>query len=640
MDENTIFRKNMAALEQRYPELAAQVKNGTVDAGRYRVTEARNGEPNVTISGESDAMMLYDNDSPFNYCRAYFEEMNMKYAPVVVFLGFGLGYHLYLFLKVYANGLGTKKILVYERDISLFRLALQMVDMEEFIRHPDIHFFVGDEPEGSFVTIRREILATGDHIYMRSIKVIPLPSHIALDPEYCTRAVKTVKNASCQMVTTAGNDPMDTLLGMENILGNLENIVSNPGINLLYDTFKGMPAVTVASGPSLNKNMHLLRELRDRALIICCDASLQPLMNRGIRPHIVVTMERTDGTNFFYENIPDFEGMYLAFCPLVRPLTFDSFKGRKIIVHRTFLQFDWLHHDKGQLLVGPSVANMAFTVAQKLGCDPIILTGQDLALAEDGDTHVQEMPFGECDDYYHKDILEVEGNDGRPVKTSKTWFHFRKAIEEDVNYYPGRCINATEGGARIRGTEIMPLREAIDRYCQKKIYPEAIIEKTLEGFGRGLDTRKELETFLSRLGETRTGLEELLEEYMAYGSEIRAVHKEMIHPFIYEGAEIDSGPLTRLVEKVPDIVESRKKNQSVYELAGQTLQPPLLWFYNKMNSLPEIYTDDACLRSAQVLAIKDVIGTVGQLLVSTLDLVAASEERLAKRLGDGDTAAV
>lgn len=638
MAENKFFKKNMAVLEQKYPDLAIKIKNESVNINKYKAIKSNNGEPNVAISRDSDFMMLYDNDNPFNYCKAYFEGLNIKYAPIVVFLGFGLGYHLYMFLRHYANRLGSKKILIYEEDISLFRMALEMVDMVEFIEHPDIYFFIGDDPENSLYQIRREILAKGHHIYMRSTKIIPLPSHISLNPEYYMRAVNTAKNASCQMMATAGNDPMDTLLGMENILGNLENIVSNPGINLLYDKFKGIPAVTVASGPSLNKNMHLLREIRDRALIVCCDASLLPLINRGIRPHIVVTMERTDGTEFFYEDVPDFEGIYLAFCPLVRPRTFDSFKGKKIITHRTFLQFDWLQHDKGQLLVGPSVANMAFTVAQKLGCDPIILTGQDLALAGDGDTHVKEMPFGELDEYYHKDILEVEGNDGKPVKTSKTWFVFRKAIEEDVSYYPGLCINATEGGAKIRGTKIMRLEEAIEKYCQKKIYPESLIEKNLEGFDKNLNTRKELEKFLSRLGETRKGIEKLLEEYIEYSKELRAVHKNIINPFIYEGAKINSAALIKIIEKVTNILELIKNIQNVYEMAGQAFQPPLLWFYNKMNSFPEIYSDEECLRAAQVLSIKDIIGTLGQLLVSTLDLVVKSEKKLAEQLGSGHVA--
>ncbi|TSA52862.1 MAG: DUF115 domain-containing protein, partial [Planctomycetaceae bacterium] len=231
MDENKIFKKNMAALEQKYPELAIEIKNETIDTDRYKTTKSHNGEPNVMISRESDVLMLYDNDNPFNYCKAYFEELNIKYAPIVVFLGFGLGYHLYMFSKIYANGLGSKKILIFEEDISLFRLALEMVDMEEFIKHPDIYFFIGNEPEKSFFKIRREILAMDNHIYMRSFKIVPLPSHISLNPEYYTKVVNTVKNASCQMMITAGNDPMDSLLGMENILGNLENIVSNPGIN-------------------------------------------------------------------------------------------------------------------------------------------------------------------------------------------------------------------------------------------------------------------------------------------------------------------------------------------------------------------------------------------------------------------------
>ncbi|MCG6533592.1 MAG: DUF115 domain-containing protein [Syntrophales bacterium LBB04] len=417
------------------------------------------------------------------------------------------------------------------------------------------------------------------------------------------------------------------------MLSNIKPIVSNPGINQLRNKFQGRPAVTVASGPSLEKNMHLLRDLRDRALIISVDSSFLPLLKRGIRPHIVASLERTAGTGKFYENTADVDGIYLAFCPLVQPDVYDSFQGKKIIVFRPFSHFNWFHLDKGTITIGPAVSNMAFSIAEYLGCNPIIMIGQDLAFAEDGDTHVEGMRFGERDEFYYRSsVIEVEGNNGRPVKTSRTWEIFKAAHEEDISYYKGLCINATEGGAKIKGAQAMAFTEAIKKYCRDDFSPEMIIANSLSNFEQDLNIHRDLKNLQARCMETRNTLEKTLKTLLEYRQEILEVQNNMVRPFMYEGRDVDSAYLLSVAQRFLDMAEAFLKDQDIYDIMSHTIQPLLLWFTNKINYTREIYSHDDCLHSAQILMIKDALGVIGQLFVSTIDSLERAENMIIAEL--------
>ncbi|MFZ5994622.1 MAG: motility associated factor glycosyltransferase family protein [Thermodesulfobacteriota bacterium] len=631
MHNTSPFEKNMTELAKRYPVLAERVKETGRNEAKYKVIGSKTGEPNVVVARDTDFLALYDRDKPAELCKDYLDRLNIRYAPIVIFLGLGLGYHARLFMRYYGESCDTKKIIIFEEDIALFRMTLEIIDLTYLISHPDIYLFVAEEPSEAAMQIRTKNLIRHDfNSYMRSIKVIPIPSSITLSRDYYFNVLDRVKQATRQQMVLAGNDPIDSFMGLENMLFNLKNIISTPGINLLYNKFKGRPAVTVASGPSLNKNMHLLKELSDRSLIVCCDASFLPLMKRNIRPHIVVSMERTDGTEIFYENVPDFEGIHLAFCPLVKPRTFDSFRGKKIIVNRPFSHFEWLHLDRGMLSFGPSVGNMAYKVAEVLGCDPIIMIGQDLAFAEDGDTHVKGMPFGERDDYYHGNVIEVEGNNGRTIKTCRAWDVFRQYFEEDIQKYPGLCINATEGGARIRGTKVMTFQEAIEAHCRDRFQPEAIIDETLSNFDKDLDVQKEYAAILSRIHATRESLQNLIGRFKDFHDETRTVQRDIVHPFIYNGKKPDSEIMRGIATKFLETLDIYLKDKNIQDIMLHTLQPQLLWFANKFNFLSEIYSDEDCLFSSQILMIKEWLGVIGQLFVSTEDVMGEAEEKFIK----------
>lgn len=627
MHNGSPLQKNMAELDKRYPVLAEKVRNTSLDESKYKIIGSKAGEPNVLLVRETDFLLLYDRDNPSASCKTYLNGLNIRHAPIVLFLGLGLGYHARLYMSNYGNSYDTKKIIILEEDISLFRTTLEIIDITSIISHPDIYLFVAEEPEEIAMQIRTKNLIQSDfNSYMRSIKVIPLPSHIILNREYYYKALDRIKQASRQQMVLAGNDPIDAFMGLENMLFNLKHIITTPGVNLLYNQFKGCPAISVASGPSLNKNIHLLNELHDRALIVCCDASFLPLMKRGIRPHIVVSMERTDGTELFYDNVPDFEGIHLAFCPIVKPRTFDSFGGEKFIVNRTFSHFEWLHIDEGMLSFGPSVGNMAYKIAEALGCDPIILIGQDLAFAEDGDTHVKGMPFGERDDYYHQSVIEVEGNNGSTITTCRAWDVFRKYFEEDIQKYPGLCINATEGGARIRGTKVMPFRKAIDAHCHARFQPAAVIADALSHFDEDLDVQQVYEATLSRIHATREALQYLIKRFKDFQEETRTVQRDILNPFIQNRDIPDREIMLGITAKFMETLEFYLEDKNIRDIMLHTIQPHLLWFANKFNFLSEIYSDENCLISSQIMMIKDWLGVVGQLYVSTETVLGEAEE--------------
>lgn len=177
----SVFDKNMEVLEKRYPDLAKRVR-ATKDNPSYKLIQTSKGQPNVLIKKGSDFFILYDNDDLMTYCDNYLEKLDLKYAPVVIFMGLGLGYHLDRYFKILGEKVGTRQIVVFEKDIELFRLALSVGDFAQIIAQPDIHFFVGESPEEIYVRLKTEILSNKETlIALKSLKVIPLLANILLE---------------------------------------------------------------------------------------------------------------------------------------------------------------------------------------------------------------------------------------------------------------------------------------------------------------------------------------------------------------------------------------------------------------------------------------------------------------------------
>jgi hypothetical protein len=116
------------------------------------------------------------------------------------------------------------------------------------------------------------------------------------------------------------------------------------------------------------------------------------------------------------------------------------------------------------------VAQLNLYAAILLGCSPIIFVGQDFAFSDDrshaeniilsGQQKVQKMLAAK------KELHYVPGTLGGTVATDRSFLSMKKTVEDTIRSNPNTYINATEGGAHIEGTRVMPLQEVLAEFCR------------------------------------------------------------------------------------------------------------------------------------------------------------------------------
>lgn len=233
------------------------------------------------------------------------------------------------------------------------------------------------------------------------------------------------------------------------------------------------PVVIVGAGPSLDKNIDILREYQGRALIICVESALNKVMRHGIVPDLNVAVDPSYELGKRYA----IEDERCKKIPLVTDVEcswtyIDQFTGRKFyFAYESEFYNHFLGANKTVYLgTGGSVSQNAFSIARYLNAKHIILIGQDLAYP-DNKIHADGVLQGEklITNGNNRKYFYVDGIDGKPVLTEKIMDIYRKWYEEvlflEKNWH---VIDATEGGAKIEGTDIMPLQMALEKYCPKE----------------------------------------------------------------------------------------------------------------------------------------------------------------------------
>jgi len=476
-----IKEKNWQTLKQRYPQIYERLLALPAQSDYAIVMSSKEGiVPNM--KNLKTGRLFYNPVNPMAEVHQDINNRKLKVAQFNVFLGAGMLYHVFALYDLVKVQGGSHFIV--EKNPDILRALMEVVDISAILTHPSVHFLVGEELPVVFTTINNVLTATDTKFYVKTVNFIEQAVAFSENKEYYLNVVRAAKDAIKEVLNFFGNDPHDSMIGIENTLLNIDEILNNPGINQLKDAFKGRPGIVVATGPSLNKNVELLRDVLDKAVVVGADASLRVLAKRGLKPHMVCSLERLTPTAKLFEELEQdaFEDVFFAATPVIHPQTYQNYKGKRIVVYRNFATFKWLDIEKGILNIGPSSGNMAFKILEYLGCDPIILIGQDLAFGEDGHTHATGSTFGEKEAhtaYTEPNYVLVEGNYSPQVRSSKVWNMFLNYYHKDVLNSKAKVINATEGGARIHGTEIMTFKEAIEKYVTESFDPLSAIKQTL-----------------------------------------------------------------------------------------------------------------------------------------------------------------
>ena len=277
-----------------------------------------------------------------------------------------------------------------------------------------------------------------------------------------------------------GNDAEDNLIAIRHNLTNLPALLSRIAFKdfLSAYRFAGKNALIVSTGPSLTKQLPLLKEVQENALIFAADSAYKILREAGINPDFVLSMERVHWTSEFFREDWGGESLFIL-SSLTHPKSVEFLEknGKNfMLVLRPFYFEKALNlDDYGYLGEGASVANMAYELAAALRFERIFFIGQDLAYDKTGLSHAREYFYlkdheGDFKQDAGKFLSPAYGGAG-VVESSLVWTLFRWGLERDIErakILGVQTFNATEGGARIKGTVEKPFSECCAEFLQKR----------------------------------------------------------------------------------------------------------------------------------------------------------------------------
>ncbi|MCB1155431.1 motility associated factor glycosyltransferase family protein, partial [bacterium] len=278
---------------------------------------------------------------------------------------------------------------------------------------------------------------------------------------------------------------------------NFDVFAAHPGVEVLRQEFIGVPWVVVAAGPSLDKNVRELARYRDRVAIISVGTALRKLVQHDIVPDIVVALESNDIRSQF-DGIDGLDRTFAALdlqChPALWHYPFKGIFGFSGAASSNLWFIRALQRVRSLIPAGGSVATASFSLTSIIGADPIILVGQDLAYSRDGAMHAAGIgsmgaedidPNSEDWDPQSAELRQkgfhwIEGYNGDQVLTQTNLRNYQIWYEQSVPVIKAlgrRAVNCTEGGARIRGFEQMPLAECLAELPTLEIDVRGRLEK-------------------------------------------------------------------------------------------------------------------------------------------------------------------
>ncbi|EAI6383732.1 motility associated factor glycosyltransferase family protein [Campylobacter coli] len=423
--------------------------------------------------------LLYQD--PIKELQTMLNTYNDKYLlyPVLYFYGFGNG----VLFKALLQNKNHQHIVVFEKDIEIIWIMFHILDFSNELQNSRLMVLNTNKLE---IQDYNELCSSKPFFQFSRIYFLELMSHYyeRFHEDILGLNKKLAENFKNSIVSH-GNDPLDALQGIEQFVYNLPQMITHPSYKELLSKRKGVSdtAIIVSTGPSLTKQLPLLKKYASKATIFCADSSYPILAKHGIKPDYVLSLERIPLTSEFFNN--DFgefdKDILFVLKSYVHPHTTKYLQknNRNFMLVSTYASFiQYLKLDYfGYFNMGKSVANMSYLLTEYLNYKNIILIGQDLAYAKDGFSHTKDYKnLDKHEGHFQRDKGKFQclayGGNGK-VESSEIWTMFRLIFENDINYFQKffniTTYNCTEGGARIEGTIEKPFLWACENLLDKDL---------------------------------------------------------------------------------------------------------------------------------------------------------------------------
>lgn len=462
----SFWDKNIEVIKEKDNDMFRKIQereNIEQDGSQFIMEQARDGSDILGILEEGRKVMLNSTYRPKDEAVKFAGKIELTENSITVLMGLGNG----IVVSEVLNKLNKEAMLfIYEPSVELFFFVMEHFDMTDILSDTRVRLFV----EG----IDEDILGNNLSFVLTNINVGVTvleahPKYKELFPQQYEKIKKVFKECRECALTNLQTVINRSRLMTENAIANVPYFLrSKLSTDYIGKFPEDMPAIIVAGGPSLDKNYEVLKQAKGKALIIAMDRTARFLLDRGIVPDMFCSLDYNKNPELFKDDrLKDIPFLYM---PDLSRRVMDIVNGNKLIYGTgDFKFYDSLIEEYGKtpivIPVGGSVATFAYGFVRRMGFKRTILVGQDLALTG-GKVYSGNLQNKRADaeEFQH---LMVPGNVEEMVETRGDFYVYLVWFNQAVKEAEGQMevINATEGGARIDGTKVMTLQEAVDTYC-------------------------------------------------------------------------------------------------------------------------------------------------------------------------------
>ncbi|EAI4851078.1 motility associated factor glycosyltransferase family protein, partial [Campylobacter jejuni] len=426
-----------------------------------------NIDENLNIYDKTHNVFMYENlEEEINFFYQSILEKTHRY-PFACIYGIGNALLIKNLSKHY------KHLFIFESEIELFILALSVIDLSEELYSGKIYLAdIEEERVDIQLLILFDMKDISEYLSLYEMFVNNVYYKKFYEDiwhkadELCEKNIKVV-------IRNLGSNSDLSFECYSHLLQNIPSMLESIPFQRILSERKNKfdNTIVVSAGPSLAKQLPLLKAYQDKAVIFCADGALSMLEKEGIVPDYVTNLDFTDLAMNFFQNKENKTSLNILSCA-THPNLVHFLDNKSVILRDDPLYQRFNLNDFGYIGTGAHVSHFSYTLALALGFKNIIMIGQDLAFDEKGNSHSKGFDFGEkFSGEENIDKLKVPAYAGKgEVLTHITWNDYRIKLEYlfACNDQKAKFYNATEGGARINFTEELSFKECCEKLLTKE----------------------------------------------------------------------------------------------------------------------------------------------------------------------------
>ena len=507
----------------------------------------KNGEYTLILNNDKSKQYVLSKYEPRQKANSLLgEDWGNKSTNWIIF-GFNFGYTIDKLTETVSDKVN---ILIIEPNELLLKEEMQLVEKNNRYTAKNIRFFTGTE----FSKLKQTVDEMFGTYEFNNFRIISNEVYLLYYGEYCKKALSVIDQCIDDKIINFNTIVLGNVQYIINTVRNRLDIAETCDMGYLRDKYKGIPAVVVSAGPSLDKNIKYLREFN--GLIFVMGRTLTPVLKLGVRPDFVVSLDPYDLVYETFGENKEYDIPLITLCQS-NPKVVRGCKSYKYFLHNSSELEGLLGMRVNPVLdLSGSVATLCLSSAVFLGCSPVMFIGQDLAFegermyATDSNAINSRTTFEN-----NPDLKWIKSFYGKQICSNVNMISFLRWIEKFISEHPqSEYINCTEGGAYIEGASHMSFMEAIKQYNpDKKV---TVTHKKLSD-REGIDIENNFKNALIKLDKMKGLLEEGATKY-----------GELVN--MYESNKLVPSILTKNIKRI------QKIDKKIEEIPGSEMLMKML----------------------------------------------------------------